>query len=142
MSLSLRYIQHQSFIGLQVLVGPEGMSHLEVTVGDSGDAALYSLSVSTDPRFVDEPRATELTLGTVGNGTTTPDFTFDSNVGQVLPAGWVTILWLSHSIAAGVSFEVDMLVTAAQNAAGADILGSVLAPADGAPYSDPAPGAP
>lgn len=130
MALSMRFIQKRDLIGVQVLKGPEGLSHLEVTLGDGGGITYQEsqeADVATKPQESVFAMTTESPL--LSAGLASPyDLHWDKVVGQSLPDGWVTILWVSHNQAAGAEFSIPFVVDAALDDSGANILGSLLGP--------------
>jgi hypothetical protein len=133
MSLSLRWIQRRDLAVLQMLKGAEGVSSLELTLGDGAGVQFQESQIaSLGSQFETEPLDGVFSLTdtpSLGAGLANQfDLAFAKDVGQVVPEGWVDILRVSHDQPAGTSFAIELQVDAALDDAGANILGVVIAP--------------
>jgi len=126
MALNIRLIQKHDAIGIQLLKGAEGLSHLELTLGDGGavtfresqDAQITTKPLEVAPAIFS--LATETPLLSAGFANSF-DLHWDVDVGKTFPTGWTTILWVSHNQAAGTSFAVALTVDSVLDDAGAAV---------------------
>lgn len=133
MALGLRFIQRRDLIVLQMLKGAEGVSSLELTLGDGAGVQYQESQIaSLGSLFTTEPLDGVFSLTdtpSLGAGLANQfDLAFAKDTGQVIPDGWVDILRVSHDQAAGSSFAIPLTVDAALDDSGANILASVFGP--------------
>lgn len=126
MALTIRETQKRNFIGIQILVGPEGVSELDMTIGPGSGTIEWKISTDATGVAPANPLSGSGVTQVVTNDDTS-QMTLELAFAQPLPAGWQTVAYLETDRVPGdAAFESPKVLTKAEDAAGADILASAL----------------